>query len=137
MPRRFSLRRACAQLSLATLLFIPSFAPAQAPASATTITTPAAAQAPVISPEILADGRVTFRIRAPKATNVTVSGQFTKGAIALVKDEMGVWSATLGPIAPDIYEYSFSVDGVAMIDPTNRAVKPMRSPRTSILALPA
>jgi enterochelin esterase family protein len=35
-----------------------------------------------------------------------------------------------------VYEYSFSVDGLTMIDPGNPMIKPMRQPRTSILHLP-
>ena len=100
----------------------PSTRPAQVPA--------------VISPEIMPDQRVTFRLRAPKAGTVAVSGQFQKAPAPMTKDEQGVWSVTVGPVAPDIYEYSFSVDGLSMIDPGNRAIKPMRNPRTSILEIP-
>ncbi len=91
--------------------------------------------APIISPEIGADRTVTFRFRAPKATEVKVSGEWGAGT-NLSKDENGVWSATLGPIAPDLYGYSFNVDGVTMLDPANTFVKPMRSSTTSILDVP-
>jgi enterochelin esterase family protein len=53
----------------------------------------------------------------------------------LAKDEQGVWSVTVGPLAPEIYGYAFSVDGLRMADPVNPALKPMRSPTTSILEL--
>lgn len=92
--------------------------------------------APVISPEIAADRKVTFRLRAPNAKAVTVSGQLTRGATALAKDDSGLWSATVGPLEPGVYEYSLNVDGIAMIDPANRDIKPMRAPRTSILEIP-
>jgi len=39
------------------------------------------------------------------------------------KSEQGVWSATTGSLEPDIYAYSFSVDGLRMIDPTNSLLK--------------
>lgn len=98
--------------------------------------TPAVASRPApVSPEILEDGRVTFRLRAPQAQAVSVSGQFQKGRVPLVRDVAGDWSVTVGPIPADIYEYRFTVDGLDMIDPANRAIKPMRSPRTSILAI--
>ncbi|MBI4658556.1 MAG: esterase [Verrucomicrobia bacterium] len=92
--------------------------------------------APVRSPEVLADRRVTFRLRAPKAAEVAVAGQWTNGRAAMVKDTNGVWSVTAGPIDPGVFEYSFQVDGMSMIDPGNPAIKPMREPRTSILHLP-
>jgi enterochelin esterase-like enzyme len=91
---------------------------------------------PVISPELHSDQRVTFRLRAPKASTVTVSGQFQSGPANLTKDETGLWSVTVGPVPSGVHEYSFNVDGVGMIDPGNRAIKPMRNPRTSILEVP-
>src|SRR3954470_1356225 len=116
---------------LATLACLFSFAlNAQTPAPKT----PAAP--PIVSPEILPDGHVTFRLRAPNAKAVSVSGQFQKGAAQMTKDDTGMWSVTVGPVAPDIYEYSFTVDGVSMIDSANRDIKPMRAPRTSILEIP-
>src|SRR5690349_3066219 len=63
-----------------------------------------------ISPVVQADRTVTFRVRAPNATNVTVSGEWP-GAKAMTKDDAGNWSATVGPLAPELYSYSFSIDG--------------------------
>ena len=40
------------------------------------------------------------------------------------KDEQGIWSATIGPLQPDTYGYSLSVDGVGLIDPSNQLMKP-------------
>ena len=97
---------------------------------------PAQQPGPVVSPEVLPDRTVVFRLRAPNATNFTVSGQFQKGAVSMATNAPGVWSATVGPVAPGVYEYSFGVDGLGMIDPGNRAIKPMRAPRTSILEIP-
>jgi enterochelin esterase family protein len=54
----------------------------------------------------------------------------------MTRDEGGTWTVTVGPLEPEIYGYSFSVDGFQTLDPGNRAVKPMRSPRTSILEVP-
>jgi enterochelin esterase family protein len=48
-----------------------------------------------------------------------------------------VWSVTVGPVESGIWEYSFQVDGVTIIDPLNPLIKPMRQPRTSILHLPS
>lgn len=132
-------------LSLAAILIPAPLIPSllaqsnSAPAAPANAPAPAARPAPtppVISPEILADQRVTFRLRAPKATAVSVSGQFQKGSAAMTRDESGLWSVTVGPVPSGVHEYSFTVDGVGMIDPGNRAIKPMRNPRTSILHLP-
>ncbi|HEX2972640.1 MAG TPA: alpha/beta hydrolase-fold protein [Tepidisphaeraceae bacterium] len=91
---------------------------------------------PVRSPEVQPDYRVTFRLRAPKATEVLVTGQWPNGRASMVKDADGLFSVTVGPIEPGVWEYSFQVDGISMIDPSNPAIKPMREPRTSILHLP-
>jgi enterochelin esterase-like enzyme len=82
-----------------------------------------AAQAPadpVRSPEISPDKRVTFRISAPKATEVTLNGSW-EGAkdIKMTKDDAGVWSVTIGPLAPQLWGYWFMVDGVKALDPGN------------------
>src|SRR5688572_1587501 len=92
---------------------------------------PAASRPPAVrSPEVHPDRRVTFRIYAPKATEVTVSGEFEVGAPAhkMVKNADGVWSVTIGPVEPENYEYDFMVDGVQMLDPRNPAVKYNRGP---------
>ena len=88
-----------------------------------------------ISPEVAADRTVTFRVRAPNATNVTVSGEWP-GAKTMTNDSRGNWSATVGPLAPELYSYSFSIDGFQTLDPVNPAVKPGRQPRTSIVEVP-
>jgi enterochelin esterase-like enzyme len=97
---------------LATLLVFAAEAFAQ---------TPPALQ----SPEVSADHHVTFRILAPKASEVTLSGDWLGSTPPpkLTKDEHGVWSVTLGPFEPSIYIYSFNVDGVAIPDPVNPRIK--------------
>ncbi|MBC8103687.1 MAG: esterase [Cytophagales bacterium] len=93
--------------------------------------------APILSPQVDADRRVTFRLRAPAARSVTVVGEWDSKSYPLVKDEAtGVWSVTLGPVAPDLYGYSFRVDGLFLLDSANRRIKPMRSPTTSVLDMP-
>ena len=56
----------------------------------------------------------------------------------MTKDDKGVWSVTLGPFEPDIYEYEFTVDGVTIIDPRNEKVKYNGRPSTisSLLEVP-
>lgn len=76
-------------------------------------------QAAVVSPEISPDGRVTFRLRSANAKEVTVNG--VGAPLAMAKDAQGIWSAiTLSPLAPDIYFYTFSIDGMRGPDPSNQ-----------------
>jgi enterochelin esterase family protein len=79
----------------------------------------------LVSPEVLSDHRVTFRIYAPKASEVTLRGDWMDSPtpIKLEKDKAGVWSVTVGPLVPDFYSYSFLVDGVRTVDPKNATIK--------------
>jgi len=77
----------------------------------------------LVSPEVHSDRQVTFRVKAPKASSVSVEVQFAQGPQAMTKGEDGVWSVTLGPAEPDIYEYSFVVDGLQVSDPANSWLK--------------
>ena len=92
--------------------------------------------APVHSPEIHDDRTVTFRLRAPGATLVKMWGDWDGKGNDMVKDAEGVWSLTLGPLAPNLYAYSFNVDGLTIADPQNPALKPMRTPTSSMLLVP-
>jgi len=75
-----------------------------------------------VSPQVLADGRVTFRLRAPQAKTVEVHCEGVKGA-TMQKDDQGVWSLTSESLEPDVYAYSFAVDGVHAIDSSNPLLK--------------
>jgi len=77
----------------------------------------------IISPEVHSDGRVTFRLRAPSAKSVGVSIQFVQGVRPMTRNESGLWSVTLGPAEPEIYEYNFVVDGLNIVDPANSWLK--------------
>jgi len=85
----------------------------------------AGAQAPalVVSPEVSADRRLTMRYRAPDAKQVTVAGELDGQPHPMTKAADGVWSVTIGPLAPDIYTYAFTVDGVVALDPQNTNTK--------------
>jgi len=75
----------------------------------------------VVSPEI-ADGKVTFRIIAPQATDVKLYGSWMPtytSTETLTKDAEGTWSITIDAPAPEIYTYSFIVNGVAKNDDAN------------------
>jgi enterochelin esterase family protein len=87
---------------------------------------PAAAQAPpprLVSPEVHADRRVTFRFRAPGAKEVMLSREGAS-PVAMQRDDQGVWTLTTEALAPDIYGYTFVADGVSLTDPHNALTKP-------------
>jgi enterochelin esterase family protein len=98
--------------------------------SAVVVQAPLTAQQPrpVLSPEVHADRTVTFRLRAPAADEVSLTGEFLDGPQALSKGADGVWSVTVGPVAPEIYEYEFTIDGMTFHDPRNPAIKPNQGP---------
>jgi enterochelin esterase-like enzyme len=79
------------------------------------------------SPEVHPDRTVTLRFRAPNATQVEVVGEIMqgKGPLAMTKGEDGVWTATVGPLPPEIWIYNFRVQGVDVVDPSNPAIKPV------------
>lgn len=58
---------------------------------------------PVTSPEVLADHRVTFRLRAANAKEVSVQIDGASKPLVMQKDAAGIWSATTDPLAPDYY----------------------------------
>ncbi len=98
----------------------------------------AAMGASVISPEVNPNRTVTFRLNAPNATSVSVSGSMFRASMnmrsaQMTKDEKGIWSVTVGPFEPDMYTYKFNVDGVSMIDPANTYANQGSMPLSSIL----
>ena len=86
------------------------------------------------SPEIHPDNTVTFRVQAPDATKVAITGDFlptqkrqtqmgemdAPGVAELTKNDKGVWEYTTPkPLAPELYSYSMIVNGVTVVDPNN------------------
>jgi enterochelin esterase-like enzyme len=77
-----------------------------------------------ISPEILTDHRVTFRISAPNAADVVLNGDWPDGGnVKMSKNEEGIWAVTVGPLDPEFWGYTYSVDGVRTLDPGNPDTK--------------
>ena len=83
-----------------------------------------------------ADGTVTFRYENPNAKDVQVDVQFA-GRNPMQKDANGIWTATLGPAAPDMYPYCFVVDGVSVMDPLCPQYFPNEGFKNSLLEIPA
>jgi len=109
------------------------------------------ARAPqVVSPEVMADRTVVFRLNAPQAQSVRVTGSdmpalagggrgAAPGAPApgqMTKADNGVWSVTIGPIDPGAYRYTFNVDGVSVIDPRNSSISESNTNVWSLFYVP-
>jgi enterochelin esterase family protein len=112
--------------------------------------------APLISPQIANDGRVTFRVSAPQASVVAVAGDiasqgFNRDAssagkadppaygttIALSKGADGIWSWTSAlPVKPGAWRYHFVVDGMTVVDSRNVNISPYQAQLESLLIVP-
>ncbi|MBE6339938.1 MAG: esterase [Bacteroidales bacterium] len=105
-------------------------------------------RAAVVSPQINDNKTVTFRIAAPKAIKVQVTGDFlptqpmdtpfgkfdAPGVADLTEGKDGVWEYTTpDPVAPEFYNYTFIVDGQKMVDPSNVFINRDVASLTSIL----
>ncbi len=79
----------------------------------------------VVSPDVQPDRRVTFRLYAPKATEVAFFGDWMKTGTSekMTKGSDGTWSITVGPLPSSIYIYNFILDGVPIADPVNPRMK--------------
>ncbi|RKX23747.1 MAG: esterase [Candidatus Zixiibacteriota bacterium] len=93
----------------------------------------------VVSPEVSADGQITFRILAPKAESVQLTGgdipEVGQGK-EMTKDDDGVWEVTLGPVGPGAYRYRFNVDDVPTVDPQNPSTSESNSTVWSLVCVP-
>ncbi len=103
----------------------------------------------IVSPEI-GKSEVTFRISAPYADSVKINGGFTPtvkmetrygvmdipGNLDLTKDENGLWSISLPLPEPELYTYSFIVDGVSINDPNNIFMQRDGTRYLSVLLIP-
>src|SRR5438876_8209756 len=101
-------------------------------------------QPTVVSPEIGADRRVTFRILAAEAQSVElrspgdIPGIGGRGVALpqLTKNAEGVWEITLGPLPAGAYRYVFVVDGLAVADPRNPMTSPTNTTVYSLAVVP-
>jgi len=93
-----------------------------------------------ISPEVRDDQTVTFRMNAPEAKEISLSGSILLGLksdqpIPFTKGGDGVWSLTVGPMTPEIYYYKLLLDGVSVVDPSNTLTGFANQPGFSILVV--
>ena len=122
-------------------LVLSSLLTTQPPAPAATVTQGRPAPQPpvVVSPEVLPDRRVTFRLLAPQAADVSLRGSDIPGngrGTSMTKGDEGVWEATLGPLAPGAYRYNFNLAGVSVIDPRNPSTSESNNNTWSLVYVP-
>jgi len=98
----------------------------------------AQAPPPVNSPEVHPDNRVTFRLRAPKAQQVTFFGDWMKigDSLPMTRNADGIWTLTTAALPPSIYLYSFTLDGVTIADPVNPRIKLRSQTSASMVEVP-
>jgi enterochelin esterase family protein len=127
---------AVACLSLLVFHGSPTLAKGQAPAQAGR----GGPQPPqFVSPEVQSDGRIVFRIYAPQARAIRLTGSDIPGVgqtTQLTKNAEDVWEVTVGPIDSGAYRYNFNVDGVATIDPRNPAISESNNNVWSLVYVP-
>ena len=139
------IRSLLALLGLVIGFTLPTFA--QQKESTPTANAPVATPTPTLGEhdtQVLPDGRVTFRLLAPKVNDVKIiiglkSGVYEPQGTTvtdMTKQADGFWTTTLGPFEPNLYEYQFEVDGVTLADPGNDMPKPERHVHTSLLLIP-
>ncbi len=170
MRRAERVMTACVATMFGTALLAQAPAPSQAPGAPPPVAGAGRQAGPgrggpaVVSPQIEADGRVTFRVAAPQATSVSVTGDIngslvpapagtpaaapppapTAGgrggaspAVTMAKGENGVWSGTtLRAVRPGAWRYTFNVDGVVTVDARNTRTSPNASQVQSLLIVP-
>ncbi len=137
--------------SLSLFFLFASLAPAQAPVPGRGRGRGGPA---VVSPQIESDGRVTFRIYAPQASSVTVTGDIAQGLVApevatespqqpgapvvtLIKGADGIWTGTTPRrVKPGAWRYLFRVDGAATVDQRNVNISPSQTQLQSIVYIP-
>lgn len=92
---------------------------------------------PPFSPAVHDDASITFRLRAPRAHEVTLLlGEWEVSEIPMQRNGNGVWSVTVGPLEPCVYQYIFRIDGFETIDPENPAVKAGTTVYGSVVEIP-
>jgi enterochelin esterase-like enzyme len=114
--------------------------------AAATLCAPARAQdgrprftPPVQSPEVAADGKITFRLRGEQANAVRLTSSDLPGlgpGADMTKGDDGVWQVTVGPIDPGTYRYRINVDGVDANDPANGSVSESNGNTWSMVHVP-
>ncbi len=126
-PASWAAAAAAPMMAMLALMFavllVPTAAVA-APAPKTPAPAPLARE-----PQVNPNRTITFRLFAPTAKSVAVSGEWVRRGrrqnkpTPMKRNSFGLWTVTVGPVFPEIYQYNFIVDGVSVVDPRNPWVK--------------
>ncbi|MBB6051173.1 esterase [Armatimonas rosea] len=92
------------------------------------------------SVEYSPERKLTFRLLAPKATDVRLGTSDLPvtgfGGVRMKKGESGIWEVTIGPVPAGAYRYNFSVDGITALDPKNPATSESMGNSWSLAVVP-
>lgn len=69
-------------------------------------------------PQIMPDGRVAFKVKAPNAQKVQID---LGKKYDMVKDAEGTWSATTDSVSEGFHYYSLIIDDLAVADPSSES----------------
>jgi enterochelin esterase-like enzyme len=129
--------------ALVGLLALAPLALAQRGPGRTAPAAPQGVQDTLVSPEVHPDRTVTFRLYAPKAAEVTLTGDWmatlearTGGTTKMTRGADGVWTFTSPPLEPTIHLYYFTLDGLAIADPVNPVLKLRTRTSASLVEVP-
>jgi enterochelin esterase family protein len=92
-------------------------------------------QLPVSEHGVQSDGSIRFEVKAPNAKVVRLNLEGSD-PVPMVKGTGGVWSYTTAPLTPDLYGYTFDVDGVSTLDPNNPSFKPNLIWQSNMILVP-
>lgn len=127
---------AAASVSVAACLLSATLAvQAQTKRPPNTYRSTASDTTPTDPTQVNPDRTITFRLLAPAATQVDLF-VYENQQLPMAKAANGVWTLTLGPLEPEVYRYTFVVDGVRVPDPSNTAVAIGRAAQSSIVDMP-
>ncbi len=122
-------------MTLSTFAQEASKKPVNQPAPRPAFRMPAALK----SAEILPDNSVIFRLLSKDASSVAVSGDWMPGfgaSVPMVKNDTNLWTLTVGPLKPELYSYTFLIDGIRVTDPNNPLIKRDGTRNESMLLVP-
>jgi hypothetical protein len=85
----------------------------------------------IVSPVINSDHTVTFKVHAPKASRVILTGDFLpkhkiltslgemESSVDMIENRDGVWEYTTAPLESELYTYQLIANGQQIYDPSN------------------
>jgi enterochelin esterase-like enzyme len=88
------------------------------------------------SHELHPDHTVTFRYKDSDANEVRLTLEGSPHSLPMHRGDGGIWSVTTTPLAPELYRYSFQVEGKSHPDPANPRIISGFTAQSSMLDVP-